>query len=81
VTLVFLRAIAAALAALSLTGQGPALVPLDAGMVIDRSVTIRPGIYRLSASPDHRRPAVTIRGENPQVLNSQIMSFHLLILS
>jgi hypothetical protein len=63
VTLVFLRAIAV-LAALSLTEQGPVLVPLEAGMVIDRSVTIRPGIYRLSASPDHRRPAVTIRGEN-----------------
>jgi nitrous oxidase accessory protein NosD len=63
VTLVFLRAIAA-LAVLSLTEQGPALVSLEAGMVIDRSVTIRPGTYRLSASPDHARPAITIRGEN-----------------
>ena len=62
VTFVLLRAIAA-LAALSLSGQGPALVPLEAGMVIDRSVTIRPGTYRLSASPDHSRPAITIRGE------------------
>ncbi len=52
------------LAALALTAQGPAPIPLEAGMVIDRSVTIRPGTYRLSASADHARPAITIRGEN-----------------
>ncbi len=36
-----LRAIGV-LAALALTAQGPAPIPLEAGMVIDRSVTIRP---------------------------------------
>ena len=39
-------------------------VPLTQGMVIERSVTIRPGIYRLSASADLKTPAITIRGEN-----------------
>ena len=33
-------------------------------MVIDRSMTVRPGTYRLAASPDVARPAITIRGEN-----------------
>lgn len=37
-------------------------VPLTAGMVIERSVRIRPGTYELAASPDLRIPAVTIRG-------------------
>ncbi|MDQ3489204.1 MAG: right-handed parallel beta-helix repeat-containing protein [Acidobacteriota bacterium] len=41
--------------------QGLPLVP---GMVIDRSVTVRPGIYRLSAAADLETPAITIRGEN-----------------
>ena len=52
------------LAALAVSGQNPALVPLKAGMIIERSVTIRPGTYRLVASPDLARPAITIRGEN-----------------
>ena len=51
--------------ALALTGQSRCgSSPLEAGMVIDRSVTIRPGTYRLAASPDLARPAITIRGEN-----------------
>ena len=33
-------------------------------MVIERSVKIRPGTYRLPASADLTRPAITIRGEN-----------------
>jgi PA14 domain len=51
------------LAVLALTEQPPALTPLKAGLVIDRSATIRPGIYRLSASADLARPAITIHGE------------------
>ena len=39
-------------------------VSLTQGMVIDRSITIRPGSYRLSASSDLKSPAITIRGEN-----------------
>jgi nitrous oxidase accessory protein NosD len=39
-------------------------VPLTAGMVIERSVTIRAGTYRLPASADLQRPAITIRGED-----------------
>ena len=38
-------------------------MPLTSGMVIDRSVTIKPGTYRL-ASGDIDAPAITIRGEN-----------------
>jgi hypothetical protein len=37
-------------------------VPLTAGMIVDRSITIRPGRYTLP-SPD-LTPAITIRGEN-----------------
>src|SRR5688572_18900354 len=39
-------------------------VSLTQGMVIERSVTIRPGTYRLSGSADLNSPAITIRGEN-----------------
>ncbi|MEX2660434.1 MAG: right-handed parallel beta-helix repeat-containing protein, partial [Vicinamibacterales bacterium] len=39
-------------------------VTLTQGMVIERSVTIRPGTYRLSGSADLKAPAITIRGEN-----------------
>ena len=39
-------------------------MPLTAGMVIDRSVTVRPGVYRLSSSADLKTGAITIRGEN-----------------
>ncbi len=38
-------------------------VPLTAGMIVDRSITIRPGRYTLP-SPDLNTPAITIRGEN-----------------
>jgi hypothetical protein len=37
-------------------------VPLTQGLIIDRSVTITPGIYRLT-SPDIDTPALVIRGE------------------
>jgi nitrous oxidase accessory protein NosD len=33
-------------------------------MVIDKTTTIRPGTYRISASEDLATPAITIRGEN-----------------
>src|SRR5687767_9871220 len=36
-------------------------VPLTAGLVIDRSITVRPGTYRL-VSADLSTPAITIRG-------------------
>jgi nitrous oxidase accessory protein NosD len=39
-------------------------MPLTAGMVIERSITVRPGEYRLSSSADLQTPAITIRGEN-----------------
>jgi nitrous oxidase accessory protein NosD len=39
-------------------------VALEAGMVIDRSVRVRPGTYRLPASADLERPAIMIRGRN-----------------
>jgi nitrous oxidase accessory protein NosD len=38
-------------------------VRLTAGMVIDRSVTVRPGVYRLR-SADLKTPAIAVRGEN-----------------
>jgi len=63
VTILFLRTISV-LAALAVSGQSPALVRLEAGMIVDRSITVRPGTYRVSASPDLARPAITIRGEN-----------------
>jgi len=37
-------------------------MPLTAGMVIERSITVRPGVYRLASSADLRTPAITIRG-------------------
>ena len=50
------------LAAVALAGQSER--PLEAGMVIERSVSIRPGTYRLSSPADLTRPAFTIRGDN-----------------
>lgn len=40
-----------------------ARVALQAGMVIDRSVTVRPGVYRLG-SPSTDTPAIVIRGRD-----------------
>ena len=51
------------LAAFALTGQSRDVVPLEAGMILDRSVTIRPGTYRLSAPEDLARPVITVRGQ------------------
>ena len=60
------------LAAVVLAGQSER--PLEAGMVIERSMTIRPGTYRLS-SADLTRPALTIRGDNITVdFNGAILS-------
>jgi parallel beta-helix repeat protein len=39
-------------------------VALTQGMVIDRSITVRPGVYRLAAATDLATPAIAIRGEN-----------------
>ena len=39
-------------------------MPLTAGMVIERSITVRTGVYRLSSSADLKTPAITVRGEN-----------------
>ena len=73
-TLVFWR-VACVLAALALTGQSRGLVPLQAGMVIDRSVTIRPGTYRLPTAADPARPVITVRGENITIdFNSAVLA-------
>jgi parallel beta-helix repeat protein len=45
-------------------GSAQATIPLAAGMVITRSVTIEPGAYILPAAADLKTPAVTIRGDN-----------------
>ena len=50
-------------AALALAAQAPRPVRLTAGMVIDRSVVVRAGTYRIDA-PAGGHPALTIRGEN-----------------
>jgi nitrous oxidase accessory protein NosD len=50
--------------ALPFLGAAPSSVALRAGMVIDRSVTIRPGLYRLSAAADLSKPAIVVRGSN-----------------
>ncbi len=42
-------------------------VPLTAGMVIDRSITVRPGTYRLAAPGDPATPAIVVRGENIRI--------------
>jgi nitrous oxidase accessory protein NosD len=42
-------------------------VPLTRGLVLDHSVTIRPGTYRISAFADLKTPAITIRGTNVTV--------------
>ena len=39
-------------------------VVLKPGMVIDRSIAIRPGVYRLAASGDSETPAIIVRGSN-----------------
>jgi nitrous oxidase accessory protein NosD len=61
-----LRVVGIAPLILSGADRSPAaqdLVAITAGMVIDHSMTIRPGTYRLPASADLRLPAITIRGE------------------
>jgi nitrous oxidase accessory protein NosD len=45
-------------------GAAQESVPLTSGMVITRSLTVRPGRYQLAASADLTTPAITIRGEN-----------------
>ena len=59
--------VAAGILVALLTGGGVAArqsVPLTQGMVIDRSVTVTPGIYRLAAAADLNTPAITVRGDN-----------------
>ena len=55
---------AVAVLALALTGQSNAGVRLTPGMVIDRSVVVRAGTYRLAAPDDLSRAAIVIRGED-----------------
>src|SRR5688500_6608205 len=50
--------------AVTIRGHAQETVPLTQGMVIDRSVPIRPRTDRLSASADRNASALTIRGEN-----------------
>src|SRR6185436_13036747 len=45
-------------------GAAQPTVRLVAGMVVDRSITVRPGTYQVAASTDLSTPALTIRGEN-----------------
>jgi nitrous oxidase accessory protein NosD len=45
-------------------GDVQRLAPLSAGMVIERSTTVRPGTYRLNASADLTKPALIVRGSN-----------------
>jgi parallel beta-helix repeat protein len=51
-------------ALLPAAARAPRPIRLTAGMVIDRSVSVRPGVYRLSASADLERPAIVIRGQD-----------------
>ena len=44
------------------SGQQP--VALKPGMVISRSVVVRPGTYRLAAAADLKTPAIIVRGSN-----------------
>src|SRR6185436_8218374 len=60
-----IRALSSVVVVALTAGQGGAAeqaVPLRGGMVIDRSITVRPGTYTLAASADLARPAITIRG-------------------
>jgi nitrous oxidase accessory protein NosD len=60
----FLSIASVVVSALQSGVTGQQAVPLTAGMVIDRSITVRPGVYRLAAASDLRTPAITIRGTN-----------------
>ena len=44
------------------TGQAQRLTLLTPGMVVDHSVTIKPGSYLLASAADLTTPAITIRG-------------------
>ena len=57
-------AVALAVAALLSSGTAAQTTSLTPGMVIDRSTTIRAGVYRFAAAADLTSPAVTIRGAN-----------------
>ena len=60
-TLLFWRA-SIIFVAMAATAQAPRAVPLARGMVIDRSISIRAGTYRLAAAGS--QPVLTIRGQN-----------------
>lgn len=40
------------------------VIPLNVGVVIDRSVRVKPGVYRLTAKAPADAPVVTIKGRN-----------------
>src|SRR5687767_8989842 len=69
VTIPRMRVLVIGITAAMFTSIAPAAqdrVPLRAGMVIDRSVTFRPGVYRLaSASID--TPVIIVRGNDVTV--------------
>lgn len=44
--------------------QARQLLDLTPGIVIERSATVRPGVYRFAGSTDLETPALTIRGDN-----------------
>jgi len=44
--------------------QDAVVISLEPGMTIDRSVRVRPGVYRLSAPADTASAAITIRGDS-----------------
>jgi nitrous oxidase accessory protein NosD len=61
---VSLWAVAALLSVVQGSPAARQTVPLTPGMVIERSITVRPGTYHIPASADLKIPAITVRGEN-----------------
>ncbi|HVL67748.1 MAG TPA: right-handed parallel beta-helix repeat-containing protein [Vicinamibacterales bacterium] len=55
---------ASAVVVLASHGHAQQMVPLTQGMVIDRSIIVRPGTYHLRGAADLRTPALTIRGSD-----------------
>jgi nitrous oxidase accessory protein NosD len=51
-------------AALLLVAAAPPGIELRPGMVIDRSVAVRPRVYRLTSDVDLSKPALIVRGSN-----------------
>jgi nitrous oxidase accessory protein NosD len=58
------RLVVAAIASFIAFGNPQRAVDLKVGHVIDHSMVVRRGVYRLTASEDLKTPALTIRGNN-----------------